>query len=164
VAGSVKRTYQGHRNQKFALGGCFGALGGGDASNGARNGPAAFIVSGSEDGSVVLWDVKSKAVVQRLSGHEGVVFSVDVHGDTMVSAGQDKAIKVYRNKRAVAKEEAANNVNGTKGDENGSGRLPSQDKTSSGVAEDAMRMEGVEQHGEVEPSIKQEVDVKMEDS
>ncbi|KAK8145367.1 WD domain protein [Beauveria asiatica] len=86
VAGSVKKTYQGHANAKYAVGGCFGVLDG-----------AAFVASASEDGGIVLWDVVSKEVLQRVRGHaEGVCFWVDVHGETMVSAGQDGTIRVYR--------------------------------------------------------------------
>ena len=89
VAGSVKKTYQGHRNKKFAIGGCFLVLDG-----------EAFIASASETGDIVLWDVKSKEVVQRVEGHEnGVCFWVDVCGDTMVSAGQDHTVRVYRHQR-----------------------------------------------------------------
>lgn len=87
MAGSVKKTYQGHRNEKFAIGGCFAVLNG-----------ESLIVSASEDGGIVLWDVKSKDVIQRVQGHKGVCFWVDVHGDTMVSCGQDNTIRVYRNK------------------------------------------------------------------
>lgn len=89
VVGSVKKTYQGHRNEKFAIGGCFAVLDG-----------EPFIASASEDGGVVLWDVKSKDIIQRIEGHKGVCFWVDVHGDTMVSSGQDNTIRVYRNKGA----------------------------------------------------------------
>lgn len=87
VAGSVKKTYQGHKNEKFAIGGCFGVL---------NDEP--FIASASEDGSIVLWDVKSKEILQRVEGHkgQGVCFWVDVHGETMASAGQDGTVKVYR--------------------------------------------------------------------
>lgn len=86
VAGSVKKTYQGHKNEKFAVGGCFGVLDG-----------LPFIASASEDGDIVLWDVISKTVLQRVQGHKkGVCFWVDVHGETMVSAGQDNTIRVYR--------------------------------------------------------------------
>lgn len=88
VAGSVKKTYQGHVNEKFAVGGCFGVLDG-----------EPFVASGSEDGGVVLWDVKSKAVIQRVEGHRGVCFWVDVHGETVVSAGQDHTVRVYRHVR-----------------------------------------------------------------
>ncbi|KAK7417982.1 WD domain protein [Neonectria punicea] len=85
VAGSVKKTYQGHLNEKFAVGGCFGVLDG-----------EPFVASASEDGSIVLWDVKSKAILQRIEGHKGVCFWVDVHGETMASSGQDNTVRVYR--------------------------------------------------------------------
>jgi COMPASS component SWD3 len=89
VAGTVKKTYQGHRNEKFAIGGCFGILD-----------DEPFIASASEDGDVVLWDVKNKDVLQRIpTGHRGVCFWVDVHGATMASAGQDHSIRVYKHVR-----------------------------------------------------------------
>ena len=90
VAGTVKKTYQGHRNEKFAIGGGFAVL---------EDEP--FITSASEDGDIVLWDVKSKEILQRVqSGHKGVCFWVDVHGETMVSAGQDHSVRVYRHEKA----------------------------------------------------------------
>ncbi|KAG9507568.1 hypothetical protein J7337_001121 [Fusarium musae] len=88
VSGTVKKTYQGHANEKFAVGGCFGVLEG-----------APFIASASEDGSIVMWDVVSKTVLQRVEGHKGVCFWVDVHGETMVTGGQDNTVKVYRHIR-----------------------------------------------------------------
>lgn len=125
VSGEVKKTYQGHENGRFSIGGCFGILkndndddGEGNKNNndddGGSNGNSndnsdnatgkkggqAFIAAASEDGDVVLWDVKTKEVVQRIRrAHDGVCFWVDVHGDTMVSAGQDGKIKVYRHQR-----------------------------------------------------------------
>jgi COMPASS component SWD3 len=120
VAGSVKKTYQGHINGNFTIGGCFGvlqreavsglALGDGlQSEQHGEHGRAdaeeeyPFIASASEDGDVVLWDVRSKAVIQRVHGHEGVCFWVDVHGDTMVSGGQDGTIKIYRHRRPGAR-------------------------------------------------------------
>ncbi|KAL2756844.1 hypothetical protein ACRALDRAFT_2026829 [Sodiomyces alcalophilus JCM 7366] len=136
VSGTVKKTYQGHRNEKFAIGGCFGLLPlegpeaeargeaktdtrNGDAPNGtasdggggapgartARGQPQApFIASPSEDGHVVLWDVTSKEVVQRISAHPGhVCFWVDVLGDTMVTAGQDGSIRVFKHRSSTTK-------------------------------------------------------------
>ncbi|KAH7035154.1 WD40-repeat-containing domain protein [Microdochium trichocladiopsis] len=89
VSGTVKKTYQGHVNKGFSIGGCFGTIDG-----------EAFIASSSEDGSIVLWDVKSKQVIQRIDrGHDGVCFWVDVNGDTLVSAGQDCKIRVYQHRR-----------------------------------------------------------------
>lgn len=130
VSGTVKKTYQGHHNEKFAIGGCFGLLPveepgteardeaktdtrNGDAPNGTRSdgvgaqgtrasraqAQAAFIASPSEDGQVVLWDVVSKEVVQRIDAHPGhVCFWVDVLGDTMVTAGQDGSIRVFKHR------------------------------------------------------------------
>jgi len=71
-----------------------------DGEDGA-NSAQAIIASASEDGSIVLWDVKSKAVVQQLKGHEGVCFWVDVNGGIMASAGQDGVVRVYRDKSRV---------------------------------------------------------------
>lgn len=88
VSGSVKKTYQGHTNKKFSIGGCFGSV---------DNNQNAFIAAASEDGDIVLWDVKSKEIVQRIEKvHDGVCFWVDVNGGTMVSCGQDGKIKVLR--------------------------------------------------------------------
>ncbi|KAJ2901361.1 hypothetical protein MKZ38_001915 [Zalerion maritima] len=66
---------------------------------------ASYVVSASEDGDLVLWDVKSKGVVQRVrKAHSGVCFWVDVKGDTMVTAGQDLCIKVFRNGNAAVRD------------------------------------------------------------
>lgn len=122
VSGTVKKTYQGHENGKFSIGGCFGVLRdenenedqdqdeyqgeeeddralttNGARRRGGRARTQAFIAAPSEDGDIVLWDVRTKEVVQRIRGaHDGVCFWVDVHGDTLVSAGQDGRIKVFR--------------------------------------------------------------------
>ncbi|PHH67208.1 hypothetical protein CDD81_2977 [Ophiocordyceps australis] len=73
VSGSVKKTYQGHRNEKYAIGSCFAILHG-----------EPFIVSASEEGDVIVWDVQNKQIMQRVSGHSGAVcFWVDVNGETM---------------------------------------------------------------------------------
>lgn len=105
VAGSVKKTYQGHTNKGFSIGGCFGVLT--DTDDGYTEEEAdddstrrrAFITSASEEGDIVMWDVGSKAVLQRIKGaHKGVCFWVDVHGSTMASAGQDGLIKILRHR------------------------------------------------------------------
>lgn len=69
----------------------------------------AFVTSASEEGDIVLWDVKSKQVLQRVAGaHDGVCFWVDVHGETgtMVSCGQDGRIVVFRHRDPEEEEEA----------------------------------------------------------
>ncbi|KAI1390177.1 WD40 repeat-like protein [Hypoxylon trugodes] len=124
VSGTVKKTYQGHENTKFSIGSCFGtvtaATPNDDTSEKDENGDAivnrsnantmAFIAAPSEDGDIVLWDVRSKAIVQRIPrAHKGVCFWVDVHDDIMVSAGQDGTIKVFGHRPS-----GVTAVNGTK--------------------------------------------------
>lgn len=108
VSGAVKKTYQGHKNRGFSIGGCFGLLregsgGSEERADGLSNERSlAFIASASEDGDIVLWDVVTKEVVQRITrAHSGVCFWVDVHGRTLVSAGQDGTIEVYRHVSAL---------------------------------------------------------------
>ncbi|CAK7197475.1 WD domain protein [Sporothrix eucalyptigena] len=95
----VKKTYSGHLNKRFSIGGCFGMLGGDRDGKDAQGRPyRPFVAAASEDGDVVLWDVGSKTIVQRLRGahRDGVCFWVDVCCATMVSCGQDGWINVYR--------------------------------------------------------------------
>jgi len=83
----------------------------GDENSGCDSDSGAFVVSASEDGDIVLWDVRSKEVVQRITrAHKEVCFWVDVHGDTMVSAGKDGMIRVFKNKTPKREPEA--NTNG----------------------------------------------------
>ncbi|KAI9824860.1 MAG: WD domain protein [Thelocarpon impressellum] len=95
VDGRPVKTYQdaGYVNTRFSLGGAFGIYGAGEA----------FVASGSEDGGLVLWDVKSKAVLQRVEGaHQGVVLGVDsqIDPDTgrgvLVSCGIDSTVRIWR--------------------------------------------------------------------
>jgi COMPASS component SWD3 len=103
VGGTVKKTYQGHSNKGYSIGGSFSLLAEEDQEaidgNGADREPQIqpFVASASEEGEIVLWDVKTKSVVQRICGaHKGVCFWVDVNGGIMVSAGQDRVINVFR--------------------------------------------------------------------
>ncbi|KAI0896899.1 WD40 repeat-like protein [Annulohypoxylon nitens] len=113
VSGTVKKTYQGHQNSGFSIGGCFGTVP--TTSDASDESGRAFIAAPSEDGAVVLWDVKTKEVVQRIdSAHDGVCFWVDVHGDTMVSAGKDGRIKVYKHRDPNTPPEVNGVVSGAK--------------------------------------------------
>lgn len=90
--GKCVKTYQGHANKKYSLTGAFGTYGGEPPYQ------YAFIASGSEDNSIVLWDVSSKNVMQRLEGHKGAVLSLDTHPteQVIVSGGLDKTVRVWR--------------------------------------------------------------------
>jgi COMPASS component SWD3 len=88
VEGLCKKTYQGHENKKYSIGGAFGVCGN-----------EAFIVSGSENGDIVIWDVKSKNILQKVGAHTGVVSWVDTHPslDVIASCGLDGMIKIWSN-------------------------------------------------------------------
>ncbi|RDI81849.1 hypothetical protein Vi05172_g8276 [Venturia inaequalis] len=98
VEGRCLKTYcggkdaQAYVNSKYSLGGAFGTYGTGDY-------PFAFIASGSENGSIFLWDVSTKTVLQRIEGaHEGVVLGVDTHPTEplIVSGGADRTVRLWR--------------------------------------------------------------------
>jgi COMPASS component SWD3 len=100
--GQVKKTYQGHKNSGYSIGGSFGVLrssrGHDNLEASQQQGGDAFVASASEDGDIVMWDVQSKQIVQRISqAHNGVCFWVDINGDIMASAGEDRAINVFKN-------------------------------------------------------------------
>ncbi|KAI3401650.1 hypothetical protein diail_9314 [Diaporthe ilicicola] len=153
---AVKKTYQGHVNESYSVGGCFGvvrrrrptrgrkAVQNGDIGHdeededeAAVNGEelaedeqyddgdeesVPFVASASEDGDVVMWDVRTKEVVQRIErAHAGVCFWVDVHSDsgTMVTCGYDRRIVVHRHrdpdpekKQGERDEEGSGHANG----------------------------------------------------
>lgn len=77
-----------------------------------------------------MWDVGSKTVLQRVEGHKGVCFWVDVHGETMVTGGQDNTVKVYRHTRDN------NKVNGDTGEK---GKEP---QAEGSLAQEDVIMEG----------------------
>jgi COMPASS component SWD3 len=103
VSGTCKKTYQGHANKKYSLGGAFGV-----------GGTEGFIVSGSEDGNLVFWDVRTKDMVQKVSGHEGVVLWADtcpgVSGK-VVSGGVDGTVRIWVD---INEDEDGSGVNGVK--------------------------------------------------
>ncbi|KAI4164920.1 MAG: hypothetical protein LQ342_001553 [Letrouitia transgressa] len=90
----VKKTYQGHVNTRFSLSGSFGIYGVTNQEPGERK---AFIVSGSEDGEMLWWDVQSKEILQKEEAHEGCVLGVDTweKGGLVVSCGLDKLVKIW---------------------------------------------------------------------
>lgn len=147
VAGSVKKTYQGHRNERFAVGGCFGTR----PRRGGGGGEDAFIASASEDGAVVLWDVKSREVVQVVRAHEGVCFWVDIAGGLMVSCGEDRVIKIYRDDTVVSP--VAREVNG-------------EEQRAEADGEDGEAGEGVEKEedGDEMEGVEMELRIKQEDT
>lgn len=107
VDGRCLKTYQGHVNRKYSLSGGFGVYGchagmsggGSSSSSGGQGRVGAFAVSGSEDGTILCWDVVSKNVLQRIDGHTDVVLGVDTgtvdNRRVMVSCSLDRTIRVW---------------------------------------------------------------------
>lgn len=54
------KTYKGRKNDVYSIGACFHTTKGGT-----------WIVSGSEDHKVYLWELQSRSIVQVLEGHAG---------------------------------------------------------------------------------------------
>ncbi|KAI9739106.1 MAG: WD domain protein [Cirrosporium novae-zelandiae] len=90
VEGRCVKTYQGHKNVKYSIGGAFGRYGV------CRD--EAFAASGSEDGSIFLWDVSSKKILQKLEGHRDVVLGVDTHPTerSLVTGGLDRTVRIWK--------------------------------------------------------------------
>ena len=103
VEGRCVKTYQGHTNSKYSIGGAFGVYGGEEGVE-----QRACVVSGSEDGNILCWDVQSKEILQTMGGHQGVVLGVDTLNKEglIVSGGIDKTVRVW----VREKEGAGNSV------------------------------------------------------
>lgn len=89
--GKFLKTYTGHTNSKYCISSAF------SVTNGM------YIVSGSEDACVYLWDLQTRKVVQKLEGHTDSVLSVACHPTENVIAsgahGNDKTVKIWTQER-----------------------------------------------------------------
>ncbi|MGZ3357496.1 MAG: WD40 repeat domain-containing protein, partial [Isosphaeraceae bacterium] len=56
-----------------------------------------YIVSGSDDRTVAVWDLQTSARLHELTGHQGVVTSVALSGDGryIVSGSRDRTVAVW---------------------------------------------------------------------
>lgn len=85
--GKFLKTYTGHVNSKYCISAAF------SISNGK------YIVSGSEDNCVYLWELQSRKVVQKLEGHTDTVITVACHPtENMIASGalgNDKTVKIW---------------------------------------------------------------------
>ncbi|KNC55584.1 WD repeat-containing protein 5 [Thecamonas trahens ATCC 50062] len=87
TTGKCLKTYRGHVNEKLAVFSTFSVTSG------------TWIVSGSEDGSVYLWDLQTKAVVLKLESHTAPALGVDAHPTRNIIASSaaepDCSIKLW---------------------------------------------------------------------
>ncbi|KAL0459523.1 UNVERIFIED_CONTAM: COMPASS-like H3K4 histone methylase component WDR5B [Sesamum latifolium] len=86
-AGKSLKIYSGHVNRVYCITPTFSVTG------------EKYIVSGSEDHCVYLWDLQGKNLVQKLEGHTDTVVSVTCHPkeNMIVSAGldNDRTVRVW---------------------------------------------------------------------
>ncbi|MUH01380.1 protein kinase [Scytonema sp. UIC 10036] len=56
-----------------------------------------LIVSGSDDKSIKIWDLKNKKEIRTLKGHKELVYSValSADGQTLASGGKDNTIRIW---------------------------------------------------------------------
>ncbi len=109
--GKCVKTYQGHTNAKYSLSGAFGTYGPCPTTSTPQ---FAFVASGSEEGSIILWDVSTKNILQRLHGHDDAVLAVDTLASgglnstgLIASGGLDRTIRIWKASDVpVAKEES----------------------------------------------------------
>ena len=84
-SGARLAAYQGHKHEHFALGSCL-----------TRD--DAHVVSGSEDGRALLWDLVGQRVVATLRGHSAAVCCVAGHpknAATVLTASHDGTCKLW---------------------------------------------------------------------
>ncbi|XP_006776657.1 PREDICTED: WD repeat-containing protein 5 [Myotis davidii] len=86
--GKCLKTYTGHKNEKYCIFANFSVTGG------------KWIVSGSEDNLVYIWNLQTKEIVQKLQGHTDVVISTACHPTENIIASaaleNDKTIKLWK--------------------------------------------------------------------
>lgn len=58
-----------------------------------------WVISGSDEAQVIIWDLQSRQIVQRLEGHKDTVLAVAIHPfKRMIATGsleRDKSIGIW---------------------------------------------------------------------
>ncbi|KAB1280585.1 WD repeat-containing protein 5 [Camelus dromedarius] len=101
------KTYTGHKNEKYCIFANFSVTGGKvhvhpfpTALTPCPRCCGQWIVSGSEDNLVYIWNLQTKEIVQKLQGHTDVVISTACHPTENIIASaaleNDKTIKLWK--------------------------------------------------------------------
>jgi len=86
--GKIAKTYVGHTFGEYCLMACFFLS------------VEKWIVSGSADKYIYIWDLNTKELVQKLEGHKDVVVGVSSHPTKgIIASGAlegDKTVKIWK--------------------------------------------------------------------
>lgn len=83
-SGEVLQQYQGHQSHNYKI----------DCSFSNDDG---FVISGSEDKQIFIWELVEGKIHRRLQGHSGVVCSLSLHHSSslMASSSSDGYVNVW---------------------------------------------------------------------
>jgi len=86
--GTPTRVYKGHQFNDYCIFASFSLTSG------------TWIISGSADKTVCIWDLNSRHLLQQLEGHEDVVVAVSAHPTTDIIASgaldKDKTVRLWK--------------------------------------------------------------------
>lgn len=85
-SGTASRVYTGHSFNDYCVFASFSLTSG------------KYIISGSADNNVYLWDLNSRLLLQKLQGHKKVVVAVSSHpySDIIASGSLDKTVRLWK--------------------------------------------------------------------
>ena len=90
--GKCLKTYTGHTNARYCIFSAFATT--------LSKHPTMdnYVVSGSEDKKIYIWDLQTKEIVQVLEGHTAVILGVACHpSQSIVASGSmDNTVKIWR--------------------------------------------------------------------
>jgi len=86
--GKPARIYTGHKFNDYCVFASFSLTGG------------KWIISGSADNTVCIWDINSSELLQRLDGHDDIVVAVSAHPSSDIIASgaldSDKTVRLWK--------------------------------------------------------------------
>jgi mitogen-activated protein kinase organizer 1 len=87
VTGELLNSYSGHINSQLQVGHCI-------------TNDDSYVITGSEDGSIFIYDLMETKIVERLDGHErticGIAYTPQKSEICLLTASADSTIKVWK--------------------------------------------------------------------